>query len=55
MVVIKVDTYFCTQKNKIVKQTYMENTKTNLAFGRICKECDNTCTYDCEYKRNQDV
>ena len=45
---------WCEQKNKYVIQTYYENLNTKIISERQCKECDETCSWECEFKRNHD-
>ena len=47
------DKGWCAQKNRFVEQTYYKNTINNSGFGRTCDECDDSCTYECDYKRAQ--
>ena len=49
----KQDKYWCNQKDKFVNQTYYTNPINDLPFGRNCDECDDICTFECEYKRAQ--
>lgn len=51
--ILILDEGWCEQKEKVVKQTYRQDPITHFAYERCCQECDETCTYDCEYKRNQ--